>query len=162
TANALTGGLGNLGGGVTYFVMPAVYDALVGDGLTPHIAWRVAFIVPGVLIVITAISMIILCPDTPTGKWSERLTVADQNIRSHNVGGVVDVPGILSAEERPGAVSSSNSSDMEKKMPLGSDAEVAVGEQEMIDEARGEIIQKPTFKEVIKVTLSLQTIVLGT
>src|SRR5882762_6966985 len=63
TANALTGGLGNLGGGITYFVMPAVYNSFLKDGLKPHKAWRVSFIVPGILIVTTAFFLLILCPD---------------------------------------------------------------------------------------------------
>ena len=46
-ANSLTAGFGNAGGGVTYFVLPAVYKSLVKEGLTPHTAWRVAFVVPG-------------------------------------------------------------------------------------------------------------------
>lgn len=45
-ANSLTAGFGNASGGVTYFVMPAVYKALVLDGLGPDTAWRIAFVVP--------------------------------------------------------------------------------------------------------------------
>lgn len=29
TTNALTAGMGNSGGGITYFIMPAVHDSLV-------------------------------------------------------------------------------------------------------------------------------------
>lgn len=36
TANALAGGWGNAGGGITYFLMPAVFDSFVHDhGMTP-------------------------------------------------------------------------------------------------------------------------------
>ena len=47
TANSLTAGFGNSGGGITYFIMPAVYESLVKDNLSPHTAWRVAYVVPG-------------------------------------------------------------------------------------------------------------------
>src|SRR5436305_14122632 len=53
--------------------MPAIYDSLVHrQHLTPHKAWRVAFIVPFILITATAICMLALCDDTPMGKWADR------------------------------------------------------------------------------------------
>ncbi|KAL2156929.1 hypothetical protein VTH06DRAFT_2106 [Thermothelomyces fergusii] len=72
TANALTGGLGNAGGGITYFIMPAVYDALAGAGYLPGQAWRLTFLVPLCMVITTGIALILLCPDTPTGRWSDR------------------------------------------------------------------------------------------
>lgn len=73
TANALAAGLGNAGSGVTYFLMPAIFDSLVQrQHLKPHVAWRVAFVVPFVFIVVAALTIIIACPDAPTGKWSTR------------------------------------------------------------------------------------------
>ncbi len=73
TANALAAGLGNAGSGVTYFLMPAIFDSLVQhQNLTAHVAWRVAFVVPFILIVVTALVIIVACPDAPTGKWSTR------------------------------------------------------------------------------------------
>ncbi|KAG8533816.1 uncharacterized protein KY384_001557 [Bacidia gigantensis] len=74
TANALTAGFGNGGSGVTYFLMPAIFDSLVQhQGLTDHVAWRVTFVIPFILITTTAILMILTCPDTPTGgSWSSR------------------------------------------------------------------------------------------
>lgn len=73
TANALAAGLGNAGSGVTYFLMPAIFDSLVHrQHLPAHKAWRVAFVVPFVLIVVTALLLVVTCPDAPTGKWSSR------------------------------------------------------------------------------------------
>ncbi|KAL2178840.1 major facilitator superfamily domain-containing protein [Thermothelomyces heterothallicus CBS 202.75] len=72
TANALTGGLGNAGGGITYFIMPAVYDALAGAGYLPGQAWRLTFLVPLSMVITTGIALILLCPDTPTGRWRDR------------------------------------------------------------------------------------------
>ncbi|CRK16896.1 hypothetical protein BN1708_017522, partial [Verticillium longisporum] len=72
TANALAGGWGNAGGGVTYFVMPAVFDAFVSRGYKPGVAWRLTFIVPLICIITCGIALLLLCDDTPTGKWSDR------------------------------------------------------------------------------------------
>ena len=47
TANAFTGGWGNLGGGVTNMVMPLIFAVIVGFGYTKQEAWRYAMIVPG-------------------------------------------------------------------------------------------------------------------
>ena len=109
TANALTGGWGNSGCGITYFLMPAIFDSLVNQQhLTPHVAWRVAFIVPFIVIVAVSLAMILLAPDTPTGKWSERHLAAQQNLASHGItGDVVDVPGELA--DKPGHYSGSES-----------------------------------------------------
>jgi len=84
TANSLTAGFGNAGGGITYFAMPAIFNSLVANGLTEHVAWRVAFVVPGILIVTVAVLMLLLCPDTPTGKWSEREEAAASNARQQS------------------------------------------------------------------------------
>ena len=44
TANSLAAGFGNAGSGVTYFIIPAIFNSLVHkQGLTEHVAWRVAF-----------------------------------------------------------------------------------------------------------------------
>ena len=73
TANAFAAGLGNEGSGVTYFLMPAIFDSLVDrQHLTPHTAWCVAFVVLFLLIAVTALVIIVACPDCPTGQWSSR------------------------------------------------------------------------------------------
>ena len=171
TANSLTAGFGNAGGGVTYFVMPAVYKALVGDGLSEHTAWRVAYIVPGILICTVSALLIVLCPDTPTGPWSGRLQAAENNLRQHNVSGaVVDVPGQVSAEHKPSSEKSGTDTPSgldkeEKKLDdtrgTFSDNEAQMGEQQMLDTARGEVVQKPSVKEMARVVFSPQTLVTG-
>lgn len=156
TANALTGGLGNLGGGVTYFVMPAVYKALMKDGLSSHKAWRVSFIVPGILIVFVGVSLLLLCPDTPTGKWEDRFAAAEDNLRRHSVTGVVDVPGHIGDKPH----NSTDGVESEEEKPHGwKDNEHQETDQSMLDTARGEVVQKPTFKEIIGVIASPQTLV---
>lgn len=70
TANALSGGWGNAGGGITYFIMPAVYDSLVHTwGHTSGEAWRITFVVPLVCLIVCGLGLLLLCDDTPTGKW---------------------------------------------------------------------------------------------
>ncbi|HTJ13798.1 MAG TPA: MFS transporter [Dinghuibacter sp.] len=71
TANALTGGWGNLGGGVTNIVMPLVFAAIVGMGYTPHAAWRYAMILPGVMMLGVAVLYARYTTDTPRGNFAD-------------------------------------------------------------------------------------------
>jgi len=71
TANAVTGGWGNLGGGVTNMVMPIIFSAIVGFGYAPHMAWRYAMIVPAVMMWIVAFLYYKYTKDTPAGNYSE-------------------------------------------------------------------------------------------
>src|SRR5690606_31588911 len=54
TANALSAGWGNLGGGVTQMVMPLLFSAFVGLGYLDSSAWRLAMVVPGAALFIMA------------------------------------------------------------------------------------------------------------
>ncbi|TRX97588.1 hypothetical protein FHL15_001343 [Xylaria flabelliformis] len=156
SANAIAGGWGNAGGGITYFIMPAVFDSLKGRGYNDGTAWRLTFIVPLIVVIATGISMILLCPDTPTGKWSERLVHAEENLESHGVtgrgGAIVDVPGEITAKESSN-VSKCSDSEAEKQ-----EKEATLSEGEMIEIAQGETIQKPTLMGQLKVLTSPQTI----
>ncbi|THH10728.1 hypothetical protein EW146_g8278 [Bondarzewia mesenterica] len=72
-ANALVAGWGNVGGGVTFAVMVALYQRLLSDGLSPHSAWRASFaIIPVPILLIVAILTLIFGTDHPAGKWSQR------------------------------------------------------------------------------------------
>jgi len=71
TANAVTGGWGNLGGGVTNMVMPLIFAAIVGFGYTKAEAWRYAMIVPGVMMLIMAWVYYKYTKDTPNGNYDE-------------------------------------------------------------------------------------------
>ncbi|TWW00157.1 MFS transporter [Chitinophaga pinensis] len=71
TANAVTGGWGNLGGGVTNMVMPLIFAAIVGFGYTKQEAWRFAMIVPGVMMLIVAWMYYKFTKDTPAGNFDE-------------------------------------------------------------------------------------------
>ena len=71
TANAITGGWGNLGGGVTNMVMPLIFTAIVGFGYTPHMAWRYAMIVPGLMMWGVAYLYYRYTTDTPAGNYTK-------------------------------------------------------------------------------------------
>jgi NNP family nitrate/nitrite transporter-like MFS transporter len=71
TANAVTGGWGNLGGGVTNMVMPLIFAAIVGFGYTKGEAWRYAMIVPGVMMLVIAFLYFKYTKDTPNGNYDE-------------------------------------------------------------------------------------------
>lgn len=173
SSNAFTAGIGNAGGGITYFLMPAVFDSLVHkQHLSAHVAWRITFIVPFIIITATAIGMLICCPDTPTGRWSDRHLHAQQNLASHRVtGAVVTVPGQLEDQTlSPKGLHSASQISTDKKIDYYGAGkqrtrsyahETPISEQAMIDIARGEVIVKPTFKEAMAVTLSPQTLALA-
>jgi NNP family nitrate/nitrite transporter-like MFS transporter len=71
TANAITGGWGNLGGGVTNMVMPLIFSAIIGFGYTKAEAWRYAMIVPGIMMLIVAWLYYRYTKDTPAGNYDE-------------------------------------------------------------------------------------------
>ena len=143
-------GIGNAGGGITYFVMPAIFDSLVEKrNHTPHKAWRVTFVVPFILITATALGMIFFCEDTPTGPWSERhlhvrecaeRAVAKDKTNVNATGtffGPDDHSSRLSEEGRM-----FDAKNLEKV-------------------AESEVVQAPTLKEALAVVLSRQCLLLS-
>ncbi|HEX5154806.1 MAG TPA: NarK family nitrate/nitrite MFS transporter [Parafilimonas sp.] len=82
TANAVTGGWGNLGGGVTNMVMPLIFAAIVGFGYTKAEAWRYAMIVPGTMMLVVAYLYYRFTKDTPAGNFDE-LPVYQQKRKEH-------------------------------------------------------------------------------
>ncbi len=172
TANAFTGGIGNAGGGITYFLMPAIFNSLVhNQHLSTHVAWRVSFIVPFIIITVTATAMILCCPDTPTGKWSERHLHAQRNLASHGItGAIVQVPENLTyqASDFKGLGGPSHNNGMGEKLDYESsgkrctrsyDHEDQLSEETMLDIARGEVVVNPTLKESLAVVFTPQTLV---
>ncbi|KXH38191.1 nitrite transporter [Colletotrichum nymphaeae SA-01] len=165
TANALAGGWGNAGGGITYFVMPAVYDSFVhARGYSPGQAWRLTFIVPVICLFCCGMGLLLLCEDTPTGKWADRHLHAQENLHSHGVDAavrsdVVDVPGGITDRNNTGSMAS----DEEKNSTHGkngvvSDHEASLSRTEMIETAQADTVVNPSFKEAMQVVFSPQTI----
>lgn len=71
TANAVAGGWGNLGGGITNMLMPVIFALIVGFGYTSSQAWRFAMIIPGVFLLLMAFVYYKYTKDTPAGNYEE-------------------------------------------------------------------------------------------
>jgi MFS transporter, NNP family, nitrate/nitrite transporter len=67
TANATTAGWGNMGGGAAQLLMPLLFSAIVALGATEALGWRLAMVVPGVLMFFTGIAYWFLTQDSPDG-----------------------------------------------------------------------------------------------
>ena len=122
---------------------------------------------PGILIVCTALALLLCCPDTPTGKWSERGLAVNDNLRRHSMVGVVDVPGDIS-ETKPYRTGSDSDSPppSEKKDIIPDDQtfddrEAHLTAEQMMDTAKGEVVRKPNFREIVHVFASPQSFVTG-
>lgn len=71
TANAVTAGWGNLGGGVTQAVMPYIFTGFLALGFTNAESWRLAMIVPGVALLIMGAIYYFQTKDTPAGNLED-------------------------------------------------------------------------------------------
>jgi len=71
-ANATSAGWGNLGGGVTQFVMPLLFSVLVvGFGFSEALGWRLSMVVVGVIIFLIGIAYYFLTQDAPDGNFDD-------------------------------------------------------------------------------------------
>ena len=186
SANALAGGFGNAGGGITYFIMPAVFDSLVNSGgYSDSVAWRLTFLVPLCAVVATGVALLWFCLDTPDGAWGDRHVHAQQHLAAHQVAypcalNAADAEAQTTAEHtvltstedklghagRGGSGSGSgngsgNSGDSSPVEPRAYVKEVHLTEAEMLATAIGEVVQNPNMSESLKVTFSLQTLALA-
>lgn len=71
TANATTAGWGNLGGGATQIVMPLVLLAIVSLGISEAVGWRLAMVVPGLMLLAMGLAYARLTQDTPQGNLAD-------------------------------------------------------------------------------------------
>ncbi|KAL8251049.1 hypothetical protein R6Q59_034742 [Mikania micrantha] len=70
TANGLSGGWGNLGGGATQLIMPLVYSLIhTNIGSTKFTAWRIAFFIPALFQTLSAYGIFFLGQDLPDGNY---------------------------------------------------------------------------------------------
>ncbi|CAB1105125.1 unnamed protein product [Ectocarpus sp. CCAP 1310/34] len=70
TANATTGGWGNLGGGVTQFLMVGIWNAF-NTGYDSETTWRLSFVVPAAIVFCVAVGQLFLADDCPKGNYKE-------------------------------------------------------------------------------------------
>ncbi|KAI1802227.1 MFS general substrate transporter [Daldinia bambusicola] len=155
--------------------MPAVFDSFVAKGYSDGVAWRLTFVVPLVITITTGVLMLVLCPDTPTGKWSERHLHVEQNLATQDgdatpntatTDSVVDVPGNItdkSSASSMGANSIQEGIEKDTKRPQKLAAEwdheaaIPMPRSDILGAAKGEVVQKPTWSEIARVLVSPQT-----
>jgi len=71
-ANATSAGWGNLGGGVTQFVMPLLFSVMViGFGFSEAVGWRLSMVIVGVIIFLVGIGYYFLTQDAPDGNFDD-------------------------------------------------------------------------------------------
>lgn len=147
--------------------MPAIFDSLVQQKhLTPHTAWRVAFVVPFILIAVTALLIIIACPDAPTGQWSSRAYDMQRQAEHRDV--YVSTFGVrneISGPRKQGRKSSKQgvsdrSFEFDSNSSRSRDHETVLDEQDFLDAASWELVEKPTYRGYIKALVSLPTLTL--
>ncbi|NYS62257.1 NarK family nitrate/nitrite MFS transporter [Vreelandella salicampi] len=71
TANATSAGWGNLGGGTTQIVMPLIFAGMLMLGVNEALGWRLAMVVPGVVLFCTGIAYWLFTQDAPDGNFDE-------------------------------------------------------------------------------------------
>jgi NNP family nitrate/nitrite transporter-like MFS transporter len=71
TANAAAAGWGNAGGGAAQALMPLMVAAIVMLGVSETLGWRVALLVPGVLMIVMAGLYWKFTQDCPAGNYSD-------------------------------------------------------------------------------------------
>lgn len=71
TANATSAGWGNLGGGTTQILMPLIFSGMLMLGVNEALGWRLAMVVPGVVLFFTGIGYWFFTQDAPDGNFSD-------------------------------------------------------------------------------------------
>jgi NNP family nitrate/nitrite transporter-like MFS transporter len=86
TANATTAGWGNLGGGVTQAAMPLILSMVVTVVASESLGWRIAMVIPGIALMITAVLYWKLTADSPDGSY-DQLRASNAMASSKSVNG---------------------------------------------------------------------------
>jgi NNP family nitrate/nitrite transporter-like MFS transporter len=148
-ANGFAGGWGNGGSAIAFFMMPAVYDSIRRMGRTSHVAWRVSFVVPTIMLLACAAGAFFLCDDTPTGKWEDRF----------------NVPGNTTIVEMSSPIETTDSNDKDSKqskdivttMEATDDEESGREPEQLVMETP----PKPSLKDSLKALCCIQTAMLA-
>ncbi len=92
TANATTAGWGNLGGGVTQMVMPALFALFVTSlGLSTAMGWRMCMLAAGGVCALTGVAYYFLTQDAPQGNFSQLRAAGQMPEKSANRGAFWEV-----------------------------------------------------------------------
>lgn len=140
--------------------MPAIYDSLVrSQGLTPHKAWRVAYVIPFIIIVFLALCMLFTCEDTPTGKWSERHIWMKEN----NDANIIDITS-GNPSSRPSNTPSINQvvadvgkKDLESPDVTSCETPATAAHVGTVFRTDTPAPASPSFRETLKIIFSLST-----
>lgn len=139
--------------------MPAIYASLVKSrGLTPHVAWRVAYIVPFIIITLVVLGMLFTCDDAPTGKWST--WTKEHRFGNNTLGNnVMDLSSGSpsrrpSAKDYPADVEQCNISQSQFPDQLASDSEGTA--QETFD--RANTVAAFSYKDAMGIVFSPSTV----
>nr|WP_171519175.1 MFS transporter [Acinetobacter kanungonis] len=87
TANATTAGWGNAGGGATQALMPLLLSAMVMFGVEQAMGWRIALLVPGIMMLIVGGLYWKYTQDCPQGNFKE-LRAQGVHVGSDKKGGL--------------------------------------------------------------------------
>ncbi|GHC36152.1 NarK family nitrate/nitrite MFS transporter [Aidingimonas halophila] len=71
TANATSAGWGNLGGGTTQILMPLIFSGVMMLGVNEAFGWRLAMVVPGIVLFLTGLAYYFLAQDAPDGNFDD-------------------------------------------------------------------------------------------
>ncbi|KAL9240967.1 hypothetical protein vseg_015130 [Gypsophila vaccaria] len=100
SANGVSGGWGNLGGGATQLIMPFVYELILKIGSQKYTAWRIAFFIPALFQTLSAFAVMIFGQDTPDGNYQRLKNSGEKHadkISKVTYHGVVNYRGWITA-----------------------------------------------------------------
>lgn len=125
------------------------------------------------MLLFTGTSMLLFCPDTPVGRWSDREMRIQESLHSQGVdeSPVIAVPGSVANKDQ--ATTGATLNDQDLKVSQHKDAarlesntktnhhghEVALSQDEILQTVQGEVIVQPSFQEALKVAISPPTLV---
>lgn len=143
-------------------LMPAIVNSLTSrQHLSASVAWRVAFVVPFILITATAVIMVLTCPDTPSGPWSSRARDVQRHLDMRDTffsaGGDQDKSNALSIDS--GGLSN-DTVELNSRRNQGGCTE-AQAEDDLLAAASWELVEKPTVQGSANAVSSLPTLTLA-